>query len=144
MHFTRWSGDKVEFWQILAEKNAKKLAQFRKLARAPKLPEPQTESDSEERGEENPHEDSEINQNPVKEESLTPQPNNNQAEEQKIQRRGERNRLKPNFYGHNIMVTQLSPLKEEEENIEKEIPKKKKSANNEKPPKEGKRYTEEN
>ena len=80
-------------------------------------------------------------ENPVKE-SLTLQPNKTQAEDQKIQRRGEWNRNKPNVYGH-IMVTQLSPRKEKE-NTEKEMPEKKKSENNEEPPKEGKRYKKKN
>ena len=60
---------------------------------------------------------------------------------EQTQRRGERNssklvNSKPNLYGHNIMVTQLSPR---EKQNEREMPEKRKEAINEKLPKKGRR-----
>ena len=60
----------------------------------------------------------EVNQNPEnpegerREDKNQPDENNQQAEREEYQiekRRGQSNRSKPNFFGNNIMVTQVSP-----------------------------------
>ena len=71
--------------------------------------------------EEKPHEETEINEHSTKEENITPPPNKTRTQEQ-TQRRGERNRAKPNLYGHNILVTQLSSKAKQNE---AEMPEKK-------------------
>ena len=60
----------------------------------------------------------------MKEENITT-PTNKTRTQEETQRRGERNRAKPNFYGNNIMVTQLSPR---EKQNERELPEKREEA----------------
>ena len=80
----------------------------------------------------------------MKKECLTPQSKNTPAVEQKLQRRGERNRNEPMFYGHNIMLTQQSTRKEEKNKTEKQTPEKRKVSITRNHQKKGKRHKEKN